>query len=387
MPVLFSYAFRPFFLFNGLFAIVVVALWLMSLHGAGLPVLPANTMMWHGHEMLVGFAMAAVAGFLLTAVANWTGRPAVRGAVLAWLVLAWLTGRLAMLVSGILPALVVMLLDSVFPLFLCALAASEIFTAANRRNYPVVVITALMAILNLVFHVGGVQNDPGIQRLALYLLIQLFLLLVTVIAGRILPAFTANWLRARGETRLPSINLKMDVAAIAATAFVGVSVSLSQTGTTTGVLALIAALIHAIRLSRWHGLSTTSEPLLFVLHINYLWLPTGYLLMACAAFGWWFLPTAALHALTMGAIGGMILAVTTRVALGHTGRPLHAARATVVAYGVLVLATLLRVLGPQFSNQGLTIIDLSAGAWMLAFGIFSWVYWPILTRKRVDAQD
>jgi uncharacterized protein involved in response to NO len=384
-PTLLSYAFRPFFLLNGFFAIIVVALWVMSLHGSGPPTFPAIAVYWHGHEMLVGFAMAAVAGFLLTAVANWTGRPALSGAPLGWLVMTWLTGRIAMLLSGVLPAFLVMLLDGAFPVLLCVFASREVMGSGNRRNYPVAAITGFMAILNLVFHFGAIQADAGVQRLALYLLIHLVLVLVTVIAGRIVPSFTANWLRARGETRLPSINARLDIVTIVATLAAGVAVSLSQTGPVTGVLALIAAATHVIRLSRWHGFSTTPEPLLFVLHVNYLWLPVGYFLMACAAFGWWFMPTAALHALTMGAIGGMILAVTTRVALGHTGRPLHAARLTVVAYLVLMIASLLRVFGPQLGNQTLLIIDLSAAAWMLAFGLFSWVYWPMLTKARVSS--
>jgi len=160
------------------------------------------------------------------------------------------------------------------------------------------------------------------------------------------------------------------------------SASFIPTHWATGVLAFATAIVHGFRLSRWKGMATTSNPLLFVLHVAYLWLPIGYALLACAAFGWLFTPSAALHALTMGAIGSMVLAVTTRVALGHTGRPLQAARLTVFAYWLLMLATLVRVLGPLTGKNYLLMIDLSATGWMLAFAIFTWVYWPILSRPR-----
>ena len=152
----------------------------------------------------------------------------------------------------------------------------------------------------------------------------------------------------------------------------------------TGVLAFGAAIVHGLRLGRWKGLATISNPMLFVLHISYLWLPVGYTLLGCAVFGWLFTPTAALHALTMGAIGSMVLAVTTRVALGHTGRPLQAARLTVLAYWLLMLAVLVRVLGPLSGQGYLMMIDISAMGWILAFAIFTWVYWPILSQPRAD---
>ena len=166
------------------------------------------------------------------------------------------------------------------------------------------------------------------------------------------------------------------------TLLVGLSASFTPTSVLTGVLAFAAAITHAYRLSQWKGLSTTSNPLLFVLHVAYLWLPIGYTLLACAVFGWLFTPTAALHALTMGVIGGMVLAVTTRVSLGHTGRPLEAARLTVLAYWLLTLSVIFRVLSPLSTNKYMLMIDLSATSWVLAFGLFLWVYWPILTRAK-----
>ncbi len=380
-PVMLSYAFRPFFLLNGIFAIVVLLVWVMTLHGSSLP---GITPLWHSHEMLVGFAMAAVAGFSLTAVANWTGRPAIHGAPLAWLVFFWLAGRLAMVLAGWLPAGLVALLDMLFPLMFSVLLGREIYSGNSKRNYILVVIVVFLAILNGIYHLGINQVLPGGDRIAIYLLIHTLLVLVTIISGRIVPAFTGNWLRMQGQDRLPVNSDGIDRAALSLTALVGLAASFAPLHTVTGILAFTAAAVHGYRLSRWRGFATTSNPLLFILHAAYAWLPVGYALLGSAVFGWLFTPTAALHALTMGAIGSMVLAVTTRVALGHTGRPLHASRATVLAYWLLMIAVLIRVLGPLTANNYLLMIDLSAAGWILAFAIFVWVYWPVLTHLKAE---
>jgi uncharacterized protein involved in response to NO len=379
-----SYAFRPFFLFNGLFAIAIVVLWIAVLTGHGPATLPANTLLWHGHEMLVGFGMATIAGFILTAVATWTGRPPVNGTALALLVLCWLAGRVAMAVAGVVPAWFVATTDMVFPILLCVLAAREIVGAGNRRNYPILGITAILAVLNLVYHLGAMGTVPGADRLAIYLLIHMILLLITVIAGRVIPNFTANWLRARGVSRLPENNVLIDRLTILTTLVLGIAASTVPTSPLVGILGFVAAILHGVRLSQWRGLATAEEPLLLVLHLAYLWLPIGYALTGCAVFGWLFAPTTALHVLTMGAIGGMILAMTTRVPLGHTGRPLTASRLTVAAYLALAAAVLIRVLGPLFGPDYLATIEWSATGWVIAFAIFVWVYWPVRTRPRVD---
>lgn len=379
-----SYAFRPFFLLNGFFAIVAITIWLMALHGTRLAPIPATMLYWHGHEMVVGFAMAAVAGFVLTAVATWTGRPPLQGMWLGVLVFSWLLGRLTMVAAARLPYWLVASIDTVFPFLLAVLVGREVVGGNSRRNYPIVAIVLVLALLNLSYHLGTMGILPGMDRLALYFLIHLLLLMITVIAGRIIPNFTANWLRARGHERLPGNHALTDVTSVAATIATGVSVSLTPVGPVTGTLALLAALSHAVRLARWRGLATTSEPLLFVLHVAYLWLPMGYALTALAAFGHVLPTAAAVHALTMGAIGNMILAVTSRVALAHTGRSLHAPRLIVIAYAILNAAVVTRVLSPLSPGLYLDMIDLSAVGWIVTFAIFTGVYWPVLTRPRVD---
>ncbi len=379
-----SYAFRPFFLLNGFFAVVVISIWLMALHGTGPASVPAMMLYWHGHEMVVGFAMAAMAGFVLTAVATWTDRPPLRGKLLGVLVFSWLLGRLAMMAATRLPYWLVASADTIFPFLLVLLVGREVVGGRSRRNYPIVGITLVLAVLNLLYHLGILRILPGMERLALYFLIHLMLLMITVIAGRIIPNFTANWLRARGHERLPEIHPVTDRITVVATIATGVSVILTPVGPVTGILAMVTALSHAVRLARWRGLATTSEPLLFVLHVAYLWLPVGYALTALAAFGLFFPPSAALHALTMGAIGNMILAVTSRVALAHTGRSLHAPRLIVISYAILNAAVVARVLSPLNPGLYIEMIDLSALGWIVTFAIFTAVYWPVLTRPRVD---
>jgi len=378
---LFSYAFRPFFLLGSLFAIVIVGLWTSVLHA---PMgVPAEMLYWHGHEMLVGFAMAAVAGFLLTAVANWTGRQPLSGAPLVWLALSWLAGRLAMGFAFAYPAWVAAAIDMLFPLSLAFFAGREIILAGDRRNLVVVLIVSLLAVFNLFYHLGRAGVLPGDDRIAIYLMLHFVLFLTAVIAGRIVPNFTANWLRQQGVEKLPATYGWLDALCLLLTAATGIAIAYLQFGPIPGSLALAAALAHACRLFLWRGLATISNPLLFVLHVAYVWFPVGYLATAAAAFGYGLPASVALHALSMGVIGTMILAVSSRVALGHTGRPLLAARAVVVAYWCLTIGVVLRLSG-AFAANYLLWVDMSALAWMLAFGIFFKVYWPVLTGPRAD---
>jgi uncharacterized protein involved in response to NO len=268
---------------------------------------------------------------------------------------------------------------------LIVFVAREVFGGGSQRNYPIVFITVLLALFNFLYHaseLGLVPLSIGADRIALYLMINLVLLLITVIAGRIVPSFTANWMRSQGQERLPQTSVLFDRLSILLTISTGLFVSFVPVSPVTGYLAFAAALAHGLRLSRWRGFATTSEPLLFVLHVAYFWLPFGYALLGCAVFGWLFPATAALHALTMGAAGFMVLAVATRVALAHTGRKLQVARLIVYAYWILFVAVILRVFSP-FAGNYLMVVDIAAMGWMLAFGIFIWVYWPVLTGPHV----
>jgi uncharacterized protein involved in response to NO len=321
---------------------------------------------------------------VLTAGANWTGRPPVSGQTLGWLVLCWLLGRVAMLLAGMLPTVLVAGADMLFPLLLTALLGREIIAAGNRRNYKVVVMVAVLAVINGLYHLGSAGVIDGADRLAVQLFVHVVVLLIAVIAGRIVPNFTANWLRSRGHDALPVNNALHDRTALSLTIVVGLCASLAAPSQLTGTLALAAALAHAVRLSRWRGAATTAEPLLLALHVAYAWLPLGYLVLAASSFGALFTPTIALHALTMGAVGSMIMAMQTRVPLGHTGRALTASRATVAAYLLLTIAVLFRIVGPLLTEDYLRSVLWSAAAWIAAFTVYVRIYWPVLTRPRVD---
>jgi len=378
-PLLFSYAFRPFFLISGIFAVIIMLFWLLNLHGAN-PV--GISPLWHAHEMLVGFALAAVAGFSLTAVANWTGRPAVHGLPLGLLILSWLLGRIAMLLHGSLSIEWIAVLDSLFPVLLTVLLGREVIGGHSRRNYQLVAVLGFISLANLAYHLGPGLAWANAERTTIYLVIHAILLLVIIIAGRIIPNFSTNWLHRQGHKQMPVNTQWVNQATLTLSVLAGLAMSFFPLQWFSGMLAFAAALLHAYRLSRWQGLATRTNPLLFILHVAYAWIPIGYTLTGLAVFGWLFPASAALHALTMGAIGGIILAVSTRVGLGHTGRPLLASRATVVAYWVFMLAVLVRIGASLTGAHYLHTLDLAATGWMLAFGIFLWVYWPMLTHQR-----
>lgn len=373
MPLpLLSYAFRPFFLLAAAFAVFGLLVWVAAFRGASGAVLSP---WWHAHEMTLGFGGAVVAGFLLTAVATWTGRAPVRGGPLIVLLAAWLAGRVAMLVLEGAPAAAI---DLLFPLLLTAYVVREVVAGGSRRNFGVAVLVALLAGIDAYYHFGN-------PRLAVHLLVHLLGLLIVVIGGRVVPAFTGNWLRMRGTTTTPpAASRPVELAVVPLTALAGLLLSFAPGSTAAALASLAAGALNALRLARWRGFAALSDPLVFVLHAAYAWLAAGYLLLGAA--GLLSLPlTAGVHALAVGGIGGMILAMMTRVSLGHTGRSLRAPAAAVLAYVLLGLAALLRTLSPFAGARSLPLIDASAAAWALAFAIFLVVYFPVLYGPRADA--
>lgn len=384
---LLSYAFRPFFLLGALFSILAMLVWLGILHAIPVRTPVGDPVLWHAHEMLFGFAGAAIAGFLLTAVATWTGRPPVSGGHLGMLVLAWVAGRLAMLgLPGLSPG-VQAAADLSFPALLAVLVAREIVAGGSRRNYAVVGVVLLFGALDVAYHLGQAGVWPGAQLPALTLVVHLLLVLITIIGGRIVPAFTGNWLRQRGATSLPRSRRALEILIVPLAILAGFADGLGAPAPVTGTLALAAAALHGVRLAGWRSRATVGEPLVFILHVAYAWLPVGYLLLGMSAFGLPLTRSAALHALTMGAVGAMILAVATRVSLGHTGRTLAATPLTSVAYLLLNLAVLVRIASPLVPGSYLALIDVAAAGWLAAFGLFLAIYWPILTGPRQGASS
>lgn len=382
----FAYGFRPFFLLAGVYAVVAMSAWLW-LYPLG-PVVASGIppQLWHGHEMIFGFIAAAIAGFMLTAVPSWTGGRGFAGRPLMLLAALWLLGRLAVSFAGPSEQRWLLLAELAFlPAVIVTLAPSLL--GKRSRNSPLLLVLLLFWIADAVFVTAVLRADAALAGNSLRAALNLTLVLITVIGGRIVPAFTGNALRARGADvtlrRWPAI----EGLAVAATLCYAIADTVAPLHWVTASIAAIAALTHAVRLSGWHGHRTVRMPIVCVLHVAYLWLPLGLAMKALHSglgLNWaayW------MHALGAGAAGMMIMAVMTRAALGHTGRPLIVRPAVACAYGLLVLAVVLRVFGPALLPVAYTTtLILSGGLWLAAFLVFVVIYAPILTRPRADGQ-
>jgi uncharacterized protein involved in response to NO len=368
MKILLSAGFRPFFLLASAWAAFAVPVWLAAYaHGYALRgAMPAA--IWHPHEMVFGFGMAAVAGFLLTAIPNWTGRLPVRGPALAVLALLWLAGRIALLVSDAIGTAATMALDLAFGVGLIVVIARELLAGGNWRNLPMLAALVLLLTANVLVHLHA---EAGIR-----LGIATLLMLIALVGGRIVPSFTRNWLaKARPRLPPPAPESALDRCALIVTA-VGLGAwVVAPHSALAPWLELAAGIGLAARLARWRGAATLGEPLLFILHVGYGWLAAGMILLGLG------LPLNATHALTVGAIGTMTLAVMTRATLGHTGRALTADRATLAIYLLVTLAALARVLSSLAGNWAVLVTSLAGIAWSAAFATFAIRYGGFLLRR------
>jgi uncharacterized protein involved in response to NO len=372
--------FRPFFLLSAVWAAAAVPIWIAWLSSAlpittGLPIA-----VWHVHEMVFGYGAATVAGFLLTAIPNWTGRLPLRGWSLGWLVLLWGGGRLVTLVSASTGPGVAAAVDLAFPLCFAGAAAREIVAGRNWRNLPMMGALLLLLGANALIHAEALglsfSADIG-NRLGVATL----LMLIALVGGRIIPSFTRNWLaKTRPGSNMPAPFGWLDRGALAITVLALACWVAIPGGITASVLELGAGTGLWIRLLRWRGFSTGREPLVWVLHLGYFWLGLGLVLLGISGI-WRALPqSAAVHALTVGAIGTMTLAVMTRATLGHTGQTLSAGPGTTVIYAAITLAALFRLVAPLGGNYLLNL-GLATAAWSGAFGLFVLLYAGILTRS------
>ena len=383
---LFAYGFRPFFWAAGAFALLGIAAWLWIQMTGVLPLRGHPPQVWHGHEMLFGFIGAAIAGFLLTAVPSWTGARGFAGAPLILLVALWLAGRLAFAAADALPLALVAVCELAFFPALVLLLAPPLLRSRNR-NTPLLLVLLAIWVSDAVFLFALARGDVLLARVTLLVAIDVVLLLVTVIGGRIVPVFTANALRSRGVEPGIRSSRWLDGVVIGAMVLVVLVDAAAPWRSTAGVIAACAAAAQAWRMSRWRSTRTFHEPLVWSLHLAYAWLPVGlalkaaYLLTGGAWAAQW------LHALTIGVAASMVLAVMTRAALGHTGRPLVAARTTAVAYTLLSVAALVRVITPSLAVVEYRWTVIGAGVlWIAAFALFLVTYTPILIRPRVDGR-
>jgi len=388
MKIIFTYAFRPLFLLATLYAIAVVPLWV----AAWLGYLPMPTSLrtptwWHAHEMIYGFAGAAIGGFALTAVATWTKRPPISGLALMILSALWLIARVLFVLpfaSLLAPAIAA---DLGYGVLLFLLMSREVIAVRSQRNYKVLLILGLLPVTNALFLFGMTRNASWTMT-ALLAGLWLVVLLINLIGGRVIPGFTRNWMKRqlmeqkREPATLPPLFDRFDLFTTWLMVAFAILHVLGAPSRWTAVVGLITSVLLFIRLTRWQGIHTGGEPLVWVLHVAFSWLPLAFLFLAFAELG--MLPrSAGIHALTSGAITTMIIAIAGRAALGHTSRPLESHPVLTAAYVLITIAAICRV-AATIGPGARALLVLSAGAWFFGFVCFAWRYVPILTQGRLQ---
>jgi uncharacterized protein involved in response to NO len=382
-PIL-ALGFRPFFLLAAIFAAAAAPFWLLIYQGVVEPVSYLPPTIWHAHEMVFGFAVAVVAGFLLTAASNWTGRRTATGLGLAALVSLWLAGRGLIAAGGALPVALVVAVDVAFLPILAITLAVPILVAGNRRNIVFPIVLLVLGALNLAIHLGALGTIEWDPSRTLRVAIDLILLMIGVLGGRVIPSFTKN---ALPQARVNPCS-KAGVLALLSLAALAVSDAATGDPAITGAVALAAGLINLLRMRGWGSLATVRIPMLWILHVGYGWLAIGLILRGVGGLTEIIAEDAGIHALTLGAIGSMTIGMMSRVALGHTGRSIIAVPLLVAAYWLVNGAAVLRVLFAIVDTDGLRMVSLfgSGLLWSLAFLAFAIIYLPILTRPRADGR-
>ncbi len=379
-PVL-ARGFRPFFLLGALYSMASLLIW--GCFYAGHLVPPSGSIdpiSWHAHEMIYGFAIAIVTGFLLTAVANWTGGTTAHQKHLAGLCILWLAGRIVMNIDLGLPLYALIAIEGAFIPALAITLGIPLLRSRNKRNFVFLILLSILFTCDITFFLTE-------ERTPLYIAIMVIITMISLIGGRIIPAFTVAALRRRGEEAFQTPQNKLDMLALAS--LFSIIIALAFLGTESiplAVLAFTSTAIHLLRLRRYQTLRILNDPMVWILHVGYLWVIAGLLFISLSALG--ILPfSVAIHALTAGAIGSMTLGMMCRVTLGHTGRNLITNRPTIMAFILMQLATLMRVFGvlafPAYTNEW--IIG-SAALWSLCFALYVFVYAPILWRARPDGR-
>lgn len=382
-PVIGAKGFRVFFLLAGVFAALMVPLWLLALAGGFDPGAYLGPVYWHAHEMVFGYAAAVIAGFLLTAVGNWTGRETAVGPPLLGLGALWLLGRVAMLSAHVLPPWLAAVAELAFLPALGVTLARPLIATKNTRNFIMLAVIAALWCADLAVHLDALGLVSGWRRRGNLLGVDVVTFVILVLAGRVFPMFTRN---ATGVASIRSVP-SLDVAALASMALVIALDAALPDARPTALVAGVAAVLAAARAAHWGSRHTGSNPLLWILHVGYAWVPVGLALRVVAAFTARVPPSAATHALTVGAIGGLTLGMMSRVALGHTGRMLTVTRPVAASFALVSLSALVRVavgiVNPSWYRASLY----AAGAlWTAAFAIFVAAYAPVVSTPRVDGK-
>jgi uncharacterized protein involved in response to NO len=377
-PPVLSFGFRPFFLMAGAWPVVSVPVWVLAYLGIE-PFAGAIGRDWHVHEMLFGYLAGVMAGFLLTAVPNWTGRLPVIGAPLAGLAGLWLAGRFAMLVA---PASAwAAVVDAAFLVVFAALVWREVLAGRNWRNLPVCGLVSLLAAANIVVHLRGAYPDLALggERAAL----GVAAVMIALIGGRVTPSFTRNWLMGRKAAALPAAASRFDLGVVIATAVAAAAWIVAPDMRLAGAALALAGAANLVRLARWRGEASLSEPLVWILHAGYAWLGLALMLLGGSALAPEVIPrSAGIHALTAGAIGVMTMAMMTRAILGHTGRSRVAGRGGLAIYLLLNAGAALRIAAAFLPAEQALLLGLSSAAWCGGFAAFTALYGPMLVAPR-----
>jgi uncharacterized protein involved in response to NO len=376
---LWNLGFRPFYLLAGSFAAISVLVWIGQFSGWPVWRAYSGDPRWHAHEMIFGFALAVIVGFLFTAGRNWSNQPTPSGGPLATIAALWLAARVLVLTPWPLAAAAA---DTAFALAAAAGLAIPFYASRNRRNYFFVPLLLGLGAANLAFHLAmaGLAEFP-VQR-ALQIGLDLILFVVAVMAGRVIPMFTNNGVPGTNAVR----RAWLEHAVLGSTLALLAADALNPAPTAIAVVAAVAGLAHAARLALWKPWATARHPIVWILHLSYAWIAVHLALRALAALD--VVPTTlATHALTVGAIGGITLGMMTRTSRGHTGRPLEASWIETAAYVLVQLAAAVRVLLPLAAPVlQLPAIIASGVLWSAAFGLFTIAFWPVLTRPRLDGK-
>jgi len=374
-----GYGFRPFFLLGALFSVISLLIWGGFYAGyIAPPLFMMDPISWHAHEMIYGFTLAIIAGFLLTAVANWTDCAPVSGLLLLALCLLWLAGRVVMNFDLGFPEIAILVLEGMFILALAVSLSIPLIKTWEKRNFVFLVLLSILFACDMVFLVTK-------DRTSLYVAVMVIIAMISLIGGRIIPAFTVDALEKRGEEVIETSQKKLDVLAILSIALIILTlIFVKQKGAILAGAAFLSTLIHALRLQGYHTLKILNDPMVWILHIGYGWVILGLFLLGISALG--FLPfSIALHAFTAGAIGSMTLGMMCRVTLGHTGRNKMATKLTKLSFLLMQLAAFIRVFCLMIApDSSINWVISSATLWALCFLLFILIYTPMLWQKDLD---
>ncbi|RBP03038.1 uncharacterized protein involved in response to NO [Roseiarcus fermentans] len=377
---LLSRGFRPFFLGAGVWALVGMALWPAVFSGAVAIPTAFSPVDWHAHEMIFGYGAAVIAGFLLTAIPNWTGRLPVAGAPLAALAALWIAGRAAVFASSAIPRPAAAIVDAGFLVVFAALVAREVVAGGNWRNLKVAALALALGLANVAFHVEDAR--AGFADHSIRAALGLVVMLILLIGGRVTPNFTGNWIARNAAGPRPAPAGRADAIVLALSGFALVAWAAAPEGVAAGVLALAAGAGNLWRLSRWRGFAARRDPLVVALHAGYLLAALGFVAAGASALWPARIPYAVgVHVWAVGAVGMMTLAMMTRATLGHTGHALVASRTTVFAYLCIAVALAARIVMAMAPDAALLLMHVAACAWAFGFAAFLFAYAPMLIRR------